>query len=204
MASICQVVSERPLEAQLRHSFPGRLRDDQVVALQRPVDRRDRWRLHAGAQQLGSDPPRAPARTNTAQRADHRLKLGINLPGKATRSSRARDEPRGGAFPQVPGPVAVEARARYAASAAHLSHRVARALELQQTTPTPDPPSRPPSAPRPPPSLAITNGSQTEPTQRLRSPENVSTEPRTLSHISRERSVTHLPDSYSRTRCQRL
>lgn len=126
-----EIVREGALEALVRLAPPRRLCGDQVVALQRPVDRRYRRRLPPRPCELGVDPARTPARMPFTHGHDLDLELCVDPPRRAARPTRARLQTVD-AVVQVTLPVAVVARPRDPASPAHLCHGCAGPLRLQQ------------------------------------------------------------------------
>jgi hypothetical protein len=80
---------------------PRRLRGDQVVALERLMDRRDCGRVGACSSQLGPDPPGAPPRMVLAHPAELGLALGRDLRWRGAGPARAGLEP-GKPVGQVP------------------------------------------------------------------------------------------------------
>jgi hypothetical protein len=126
-----EVVDQLALETPPRLDPARRLRRDQVVALERLVDRRHRRRLDPGAGQLGVNPPRAPTRVPLAQLHDSQLERRRDLHRRAARPPRPLGQ-AGSALVQIPPPVAVVARPRDAVTRAHLGHRFAGAPGLKQ------------------------------------------------------------------------
>jgi hypothetical protein len=126
-----EIVGERALEPFLRRPAPRRLRRDQVIALQRLVDRRYRRRLDAAPSELGADPACTPTRMLPAQRADRLLEPGIDPPRRAQRPPRPRPQPVQ-PFGEKPPPVAVKARPRDPVPATDRRDRLTRPLRLEQ------------------------------------------------------------------------
>src|SRR5664279_1858747 len=106
-----EVVRELALEPLVRLAPPRRLRSHQVVALERPMDRRHRRRLPPRTRKLGMDATRAPAWMPLTHRHDLHLEQGVDLPRRAARPPRTRLQTID-ALIEIAPPIAVIARSR--------------------------------------------------------------------------------------------
>src|SRR5579859_2161556 len=126
-----QVVGAIALKAFPGLARSGRLGCDQVVALQRLMDRRHRRWGDAGTGKLGTDAAGAPTGMVPSQVHDLQLARRLDPARRAARPARARRQTVR-SFLQEPLPVAVEARPRDPSPPTHLRHRFARLRGLQQ------------------------------------------------------------------------